>query len=76
MEGQTIRCPGIGMAPAALEPLYAELAKERQGERTDLKAKANIVADRPQSGKARDQAAKAELTAPNWPLPPAAGVVA
>jgi hypothetical protein len=32
---------------AALEPLYAALAKERQGERTDLKSKTNVVAERP-----------------------------
>jgi hypothetical protein len=49
-----------------LEPLYAEEAKKRQGERTDLKPR-NIVADRPQSNdpspderKSRAKAAKAK----------------
>jgi hypothetical protein len=37
------------MVTATLEPLYAAATKERQGERTDLKPKADIVADRRQS---------------------------
>ena len=48
----------LAFVALALEPIYAALAKERQGERTDLKPKANIVADRRQS-KASEQAAKA-----------------
>ena len=46
----------------ALKPIYAALAKERQGARNDLKAKGtDIVAERPQSKKAdesRERAAK------------------
>jgi hypothetical protein len=44
------------MVAAALEPLYAALAKERQGKRTDLKPKANFPAGRRESGgEAREQ---------------------
>lgn len=54
-------CETLAFAALALEPMYAAAAKERQGERTDLKP--DIVADLPRSSpeqsKSREQAAKA-----------------
>jgi ParB-like chromosome segregation protein Spo0J len=50
----------LSFVAAALEPIYAELAKERQGERTDLKVKPNIPADLQESkgGRRRREASE------------------
>jgi hypothetical protein len=50
------------MVGARIKPMFEDEAKERQGQRTDLKP--NIVANWPQGSKSRDQAAAAVNVSP------------
>jgi len=52
----------VPMVGARIKPMFEDEAKERQGQRTDLKP--NIVANWPQGSKSRDQAALAVNVSP------------